>query len=258
MTAVQSHPVTPRPQAVALGGGLLGFAFGGFFDGILLHQVFQWHHLLSAVESDLWLLVLADGLFHAAMYLLAMAGLLTLWLSRTALAAEGAGRLLVSWFLIGFGGWHLIDAILVHWILGLHHIRMDLEDWLFWDLVFFAIGLAFLAAGWAAHRTLPARPAIPASVLAAITVGAGLAAALPSGGERTTVVFAPWVGGDAAAAAIAASGAAIVDARVDQGIWSVTGLRAPDALPLYARGALYVSSTPLAAGCFSGALPRSL
>ena len=31
--------------------GLLGFALGGFFDGILLHQILQWHHLLSLVPG---------------------------------------------------------------------------------------------------------------------------------------------------------------------------------------------------------------
>ncbi|WP_201270039.1 DUF2243 domain-containing protein [Sinorhizobium meliloti] len=27
----------------------LGVSIGGFFDGILLHQVLQWHHLLSGI-----------------------------------------------------------------------------------------------------------------------------------------------------------------------------------------------------------------
>lgn len=38
---------TSYPRA----GYLLGFALGGFFDGILLHQVLQWHHLLQGVEG---------------------------------------------------------------------------------------------------------------------------------------------------------------------------------------------------------------
>ena len=43
----------PRPaQAVRRPATLaLGFALGGFFDGIVLHQVLQWHHLLSAVDA---------------------------------------------------------------------------------------------------------------------------------------------------------------------------------------------------------------
>lgn len=45
----------------------LGFGLGGFFDGILLHQVLQWHHLLSGVEQahvDIRVLIMTDGLFH--------------------------------------------------------------------------------------------------------------------------------------------------------------------------------------------------
>jgi uncharacterized membrane protein len=26
---------------------LLGIGLGGFFDGIVLHQILQWHHMLS-------------------------------------------------------------------------------------------------------------------------------------------------------------------------------------------------------------------
>jgi uncharacterized membrane protein len=49
----------------------------------LLHQVLQWHHLLSLVQGDLYrdirVQILADGLFHAAAYLLAAGGLVLLW-----------------------------------------------------------------------------------------------------------------------------------------------------------------------------------
>src|SRR5690606_37996060 len=74
-------------MSVAVGGGrrefsaeyrwagyLLGFAIGGFFDGILLHQILQWHHLLSGLgdggPGDLRFQILADGLFHLMMYVL--------------------------------------------------------------------------------------------------------------------------------------------------------------------------------------------
>lgn len=45
-------------RRAALAGGLLGFALGGFFDGILLHQVLQWHHLafgLAVLVAGFWL-----------------------------------------------------------------------------------------------------------------------------------------------------------------------------------------------------------
>src|SRR3954452_6378266 len=40
------------PVQVLWGGAILGFAFGGFLDGILLHQVLQWHHFLSLVPGE--------------------------------------------------------------------------------------------------------------------------------------------------------------------------------------------------------------
>ncbi|GKT26246.1 DUF2243 domain-containing protein [Acidovorax sp. SUPP3334] len=40
----------------------------------MLHQILQWHHLLSRVESamvqDVRVQILADGLFHALMYVI--------------------------------------------------------------------------------------------------------------------------------------------------------------------------------------------
>jgi uncharacterized membrane protein len=35
---------------VGAGSVLLGLGLGGFFDGIVLHQILQWHHMLSAVK----------------------------------------------------------------------------------------------------------------------------------------------------------------------------------------------------------------
>jgi uncharacterized membrane protein len=48
----QQPPVSAK--APLIGAFTLGFAFGAFFDGILLHQVLQWHHLLSLVQGDLY------------------------------------------------------------------------------------------------------------------------------------------------------------------------------------------------------------
>jgi hypothetical protein len=37
------------PRAPTL---LLGFGLGGFIDGILLHQVLQWHHMLTSTSGN--------------------------------------------------------------------------------------------------------------------------------------------------------------------------------------------------------------
>jgi hypothetical protein len=61
-------------------GVLLGIGLGGFIDGILLHQILQWHHMISHDEpvdtvlglerNTLW-----DGLFHAFTWAAVLVGL---------------------------------------------------------------------------------------------------------------------------------------------------------------------------------------
>ena len=130
---------------------LAGFALGGFLDGILLHQILQWHHLLSGVTdaADLRFQMFWDGLFHGLHYLIALAGLVLLWRRRQDAAAPGGGRALLAGALIGFGAWHLLDAVVNHWALGLHRINETVAEPLPWDLAFFALGAATAALGLA-------------------------------------------------------------------------------------------------------------
>lgn len=117
---------------------MLGLAFGGFFDGIVLHQILQWHHLLSGLSggrfADLRVQLLADGLFHALMYGLAAAALVLLFQRRNSLSMAGARGTLLGMLATGFASWHLLDAVLSHWLLGIHRIRMDSAQPLAWDL----------------------------------------------------------------------------------------------------------------------------
>src|SRR5919206_24538 len=60
---------------------VLGIGLGGFVDGILLHQVLQWHHMLtsegccsSSTVAGLEDNTLADGLFHVAAWVAVVAG----------------------------------------------------------------------------------------------------------------------------------------------------------------------------------------
>ena len=67
----------PAHRGLILAAGTLGFGLSGFFDGILLHQILQWHHLLSLVPGetmrDIGNQIVADGLFHLFMYAIAAA-----------------------------------------------------------------------------------------------------------------------------------------------------------------------------------------
>ena len=66
-------------------GLLLGLGLGGFFDGIILHQVLQWHHMLTSggypanSMYNLEVNTVWDGLFHMTTYVFVLLGLIILW-----------------------------------------------------------------------------------------------------------------------------------------------------------------------------------
>lgn len=258
---------TPGAASGANGGAkwgiTLGFALGGFFDGILLHQILQWHHLLSLVPGidDLRLQVLWDGVFHLLMYVVALAGLAGLWRAQRRGAVRW-GLPLFGAMLVGFGAWHAVDALLSHWLLGIHRIRIDSPDPLMWDLLWLgAFGIAPLVVGWRWMRRKGGDPdggsggalrgsAAAMALLAAGTAGAGAWALLPAPGQDlTTVVFAPGAGPREVFAALDA-----VDGRL---VWSdramgvvVMAVPPQRRWDLYRHGALLVSGSGAPAGCF--------
>lgn len=237
-------------------GLLLGFALGGFFDGILLHQILQWHHLLSLVPGvDLRAQILWDGYFHALMYVLAALGLWGLWRVYRA-GRPLPGQALSVGQLGGFGGWHIVDSVLSHWLLGIHRINIDSSNPLAWDLAWLvAFGLAPAALAWRLYRrnggdrtAALSRPRLVA-ILAVVIGAGGWALRGPTDGSTTTVVF-----GNANPAAVFAA----LDATEARLIWGdpelgVLVLDMPEVnrWRLYRHGALLVSGTGGPAGCIN-------
>lgn len=136
---------------------VLGVGLGGFFDGIVLHQVLQWHHMLSNTGSDrlgianypvttvegLQVNTLWDGLFHVTTYLFVLVGLFWLWrryrsYSQNSPAARPPVRLLLGGLLAGWGLFNLVEGVINHHILAIHRVY-DAGDpglTLLWDLLF--------------------------------------------------------------------------------------------------------------------------
>ncbi len=137
----------------------MGVGLGGFVDGIVLHQVLQWHHMLSDTAENpvttvagLEANTLADGLFHMATWLFVVAGMtatLRAW-QRRELAPPWrahAGLLLAGW-----GAFNVVEGIIDHLVLGVHHVRDDLGGPLGWDIGFVVAGVLMLAGGLALAR----------------------------------------------------------------------------------------------------------
>jgi uncharacterized membrane protein len=140
---------TPR-----LPGFLLGLGLGGFIDGIVLHQVLQWHHLLTGSGGEpadtvagLEANTLADGFFHLATWVLVVAGV------AATVSAWQRGELGPPWgvyvgmALAGWGVFNLVEGVIDHQLLGLHHVRDDLGAPLGWDLAFLGLGAVLVVVG---------------------------------------------------------------------------------------------------------------
>lgn len=134
-----------RASRVRTAGILLGIGLGGFIDGILLHQVFQWHNMLSAVlpPHDMAAMktgMMADGLFHLATWLVTLAGVAVLWSALRGPGALPSGRALAGNMLLGWGGFNLAEGIVDHHLLQLHHVRDLPEHVPFYDWAFLLVG----------------------------------------------------------------------------------------------------------------------
>ena len=140
--------------AIISAGLLLGTGLGGFVDGIVLHQILQWHNMLSSVRPPINLVEMKynmvwDGLFHAFTWLMVALGLWRLWLAGQRADVPWSGRTLVGSLLLGWGLFNLVEGLIDHQLLGIHHVHPG-EGQLAWDLGFLALGLLQIGAGWAA------------------------------------------------------------------------------------------------------------
>jgi uncharacterized membrane protein len=141
----------------------MGVGLGGFIDGILLHQVLQWHHLLTdtgdhpaGTVAGLEANTLADGFFHLATWVIVVVAMVL------TVRAWQAGRLAPPWrahwgmLLAGWGVFNVVEGLIDHQLLGIHHVRDDLGAPLGWDLGFLAFGVLLIGVGYALDRAAEA------------------------------------------------------------------------------------------------------
>lgn len=157
--ALRDHPALRYRAGIVLGVGL-----GAFVDGILFHQVLRWHHFVSDTAGNDTTTVdglnantLADGLFHAASWLVLVVGVVLMWRS----SRDGrvpTGRVLAGSLLVGAALFNIFDAIVAHWVLGLHHLHEGSYETLS-DVVYLIVsvligigGLALARPAHTAHR----------------------------------------------------------------------------------------------------------
>ena len=84
--------------------------------------------------------------------LLAHFGLFLLWQALSA-GYRVTWRGLVGLLLAGWGIFNLVEGLVDHHILTIHHVRDDVADPLWWDLGFLALGAILVIVGFGLRRS---------------------------------------------------------------------------------------------------------
>lgn len=135
-------------------GLVLGVGFGGLADGILLHQILGWHHLVCVTAycrpasiEQLQRENTQDGFFNLVLALVTLAGTAMLFRAARPSAPVRNGQALFGAMLAGCGGFNFTEGLVNHQILGIHHVLPGDPHQLLFDLLFLAAGVLFMAIG---------------------------------------------------------------------------------------------------------------
>jgi uncharacterized membrane protein len=139
-------------------GTVLGIGLGGQLDGIVLHQVAQWHNMGSAILPPVTMAAMSrnmtwDGLFHGAAWAIVLYGIYMLRRAALQGAVAASGAVFTGEMIFGWGLFNLVEGAIDHHVLGLHHVRdmpvhVPLYDWMFLGIG----GVGFLLVGWLLMR----------------------------------------------------------------------------------------------------------
>jgi uncharacterized membrane protein len=158
--------IAPDRRPLITAGLLIGKGLGGFVDGILFHQLLQIHHMLSARRPPTDIVnaqvnMVWDGLFHTFTWVVTTLGIWLLFRAGKRPDVPWSGRTLGGSMLMGWGLFNLIEGLIDHHILHVHHVveRLGVS---MWDYAFLTSGVLFIALGFAIIYTDPAGRTLPA------------------------------------------------------------------------------------------------
>lgn len=150
-----NHDLNQKPLVIA--GTFMGIGLGGFFDGILFHQLLQIHNMLSAKFpktsiANMEINMFWDGLFHSLTYTMTLIGLVLLWKAGARRDVPWSGKTFLGALFLGWGLFNFVEGIIDHHILNIHHVLESHGQSMF-DYLFLALGLVFIIGGWMTIRS---------------------------------------------------------------------------------------------------------
>lgn len=142
---------TRTSKPVAAAGIVLGIGLGGFVDGILLHQIWQVHAMLSAKVpltsmENMQTNMTADGVFHAVVWAATLIGVIMLFNSPKRSEVLFSDRVFYGSMLVGWGSFNVVEGVIDHHILQVHHVVERLGQSM-WDWLFLGVSVVLVILG---------------------------------------------------------------------------------------------------------------
>lgn len=141
-----------KRRFIYIGSFILGFGFLGALDGIIFHQLLQWHSVI--METTRPMQIVSDGLFHLAVSIALVIGGFILWLGGNPTDHNRGLRIVIGGFIFGGGAFNLIEGIINHHLLKIHRVKPGDPNALAYDLAFLASGLLLIIIGWLIQRSI--------------------------------------------------------------------------------------------------------
>jgi uncharacterized membrane protein len=147
-----------RSHRATVAGILIGIGMGGFVDGIALHQIAQWHNMLSNIipphtMDAMRVNMTWDGLFHALTWVITLVGILQLRRAAYARDPIPSAQAFTGQLILGWGIFNLVEGVIDHQLLGIHNVR-EAPNYTVYNLTFLAVGgVLFIVIGWLLMRT---------------------------------------------------------------------------------------------------------
>ena len=126
-------------------GFVLGLGLLGAVDGVVFHQLLQWHHVVDHPDHSLEMV--SDGIFNA------LVAALMVWACVKIFRDAKYDRLAHSWrtfvgaIITGGGAFNLVEGLVNHQILQVHHVKPGPNEFVY-DMLFLLSGVVLLLIGY--------------------------------------------------------------------------------------------------------------